>query len=571
MLTCSQIEDLKEGEVGSPMDGHSLSRLMHKRGINVRYLGTIATLAAEQGSKLMSIEVIATQEMIARACKYIFNALVRGVPVPLAPFCISHFLNCLLGAERNPNPKVVPDEGLWKLYHDADFSFEKLTVEGLRASICNEVGRRYRFVLEKGWEAKMKPLQMLRELALKLGLQLRIKNYEFGPAKAPQEVAKVNGDTVATNGNTEKKGKKKKSPAASVADFFESSKGPLTTFEPEDLLNVIPIVKDSASKSQLAEEALEAGRISLIQDHKEIGQELLLESLSLHEQIYGVLHPEVARVYNTLSMLYYQLDEKAAAVELARKAVIVSERTLGVDSAETILNYLNLGLFEHASGNTKIALAYIKHAFGFWRIIYGDAHPDSVTTMNNVAVMLQALKYYTDSRKWFEASLKVCESIFGKSSPHTATLCFQLAQALALDNDSKGAVSKMRDAYTVFLAQLGPKDRNTKEAENWLEQLTQNAVTLARQAKDLQERRKRMLSMTPRVTMSAKPQPQVGQSSTGVVESTTTATSRSGLDSRSIDDLLKFIEGAENPKPKKRSPKVNPKKRGGGTGGSGRN
>lgn len=554
------------------MDGHSLTRLMHKRGINVRYLGTIATLATEQGSKLVSIQVIATQEMIARACKYVFNALVRGIPAPLAPFCISHFLNCLLGAEYNLNPKVVPDESLWKLYHDADFSFEKLTVEGLRASIEKEVTKRYRFELEKGWETKIKPLQMLRELALKLGLQLRVKNYEFGSTKA-QEAAKVNGDVTPTNGSSEKKAKggKKKSPSASVTDLSEPSKGTSTTFEPEDLLNVVPIVKDSASKSQLAEEALEAGRISLIQDHKEIGQELLLESLSLHEQIYGVLHPEVARVYNTLSMLYYQLDEKAAAVELARKAVIVSERTLGVDSAETILNYLNLGLFEHASGNTKTALAYIKHAFGFWRIIYGDAHPDSVTTMNNVAVMLQALKYYTDSRKWFEASLKVCESIFGKSSPHTATLCFQLAQALALDNDSKGAVSKMRDAYNVFLAQLGPKDRNTKEAENWLEQLTQNAVTLARQAKDLQERRKRMLNMTPRVTMSAKPQPQVGQSSSGVVESTTTATSRSGMDSRSIDDLLKFIEGAENPKPKKRTTKMNPKKRGGGASGSSRN
>ncbi|KAH8144960.1 uncharacterized protein LAJ45_10980 [Morchella importuna] len=562
------IEDLKEGEVGSPMDGHSLTRLMHKRGINVRYLGTIAKLALEQGNKLISIQIISIQEMVARACKYILNGLLRGLPNPLAPFCISHFLNCLLGAEHNPNPKVVKDDGLWKLYHDADFSFEQLNIQDLRASIEKEVQKRYRFELEAGWETKIKPLQMLREIALKLGLQMRIKDYQFGSVKEG-EAAKPKEEPTPTNGNGKSGKGKKKSPAASVADFTEVSKSG-STFEPDDLMNIVPIVKDSASKSQLAEEALEAGRISLIQDHKDIGQELLLESLSLHEQIYGVLHPEVARVYNTLSMLYYQLDEKAAAVELARKAVIVSERTLGVDSAETILNYLNLGLFEHASGNTKTALAYIKHAFGFWRVIYGDSHPDSVTTMNNVAVMLQALKYYTDSRKWFEASLKVCENIFGKSSPHTATLCFQLAQALALDNDSKGAVSKMRDAYNVFLAQLGPKDRNTKEAENWLEQLTQNAVTLARQAKDLQERRKRMLQMTPRVTMSAKPQPQVGQSSLGMPESTTTATSRSGMDSRSIDDLLKFIEGSEGPKQKKRQGKTNPKRRGGGGGSASR-
>ena len=56
-----------------------------------------------------------------------------------------------------------------------------------------------------------------------------------------------------------------------------------------------------------------------------------MESLQLHEQIYGVLHPEVARAYHTLSNLLFNLEDKAAALELAHKAVIVSERTLGVD------------------------------------------------------------------------------------------------------------------------------------------------------------------------------------------------------------------------------------------------
>ncbi|KAI5804481.1 clustered mitochondria-domain-containing protein [Geopyxis carbonaria] len=555
------VEELKEGEVGSPMDGHSLTRLMHKRGINIRYLGTIATTAATQGSKLASIRTLAVQEMVARAAKHILNALLRGLPGPLVPYCVAHFLNCLLGHKHNPEPKVTPDEGLWKLYHDADFSFESLTVTDLRSQIHKEVSRRFRYELQE--DDKTKNLQLLREIALKLGLQMRIKDYEFDEPKA--DAAKVNGETPVTNGTSKKKGKK--SSTSGSGSTSPARKGPSTTFTAEDILNIVPIVKDSSSKSQLAEEALEAGRISIMQDQKELGQELLLESLSLHEQIYGVLHPEVARVYNTLSMLYYQLDEKAAAVELARKAVIVSERTVGIDSTETILNYLNLGLFEHANGDTKAALAYIKHAFAFWRIIYGDGHPDSVTTMNNTAVMLQALKFYTDSRKWFEASLTVCEDIFGKNSANAATLSFQLAQALALDNDSKGAVHRMRDAYNIFLAELGPEDRNTKEAENWLEQLTQNAVTIAKQAKDLQSRRQRLLKMTPRVTMSAKPQPQVGQGSVTegrVAESTTSAEALGQLDSRSIDELMKYIEGAEAAsKPKRTSKTANPRRRGG--------
>jgi protein TIF31 len=47
---------------------------------------------------------------------------------------------------------------------------------------------------------------------------------------------------------------------------------------------------------------------------------------------------------------------------LVQRQRLKDERTMGVDSADTILSYLNLSLFEHASGNTKTALVYIKHA-----------------------------------------------------------------------------------------------------------------------------------------------------------------------------------------------------------------
>ena len=72
---------------------------------------------------------------------------------------------------------------------------------------------------------------------------------------------------------------------------------------------------------------------------------------------------------------------RPAACELARKAVIVSERTLGLDNQETILNYLNWALFEHGNGNTKGALAFILHVLHIWRNIFGEGHPDEITMM----------------------------------------------------------------------------------------------------------------------------------------------------------------------------------------------
>jgi len=554
------IHDLKEGDVGFPMDGQSLTKLLHKRGINIRYLGKIAELA--EGKRLESLRIISVQEMVSRGFKHVASKYLRYLPIPLTSSCVSHLLNCLLGTGLNPNPKAEIDEKMAALYPEADLGFQEVSPETLKEEVELQISRRYRYTSEGNWIGHIKSLQLLREICIKLGLQLEMKEYRFtaqelnGMAETKSMTNgsdKENGVTGHSTGSKKKKKARDGSPA-SIASGYTTS----TTFAPDDILNITPVIKEASPRSSLAEEALEAGRISIMQNQKKLGQELLLESLSLHEQIYGIIHPEVARVYNSLSMLYYQLDEKEAAVELARKAVIVSERTLGVDNAETLLNYLNLGLFSHASGETKLALNYVKHALELWKVIYGPDHPDSITTINNAAVMLQNLKEYHESRLWFESSLRICEDVYGKNSINAATLLFQLAQALALDQDSKAAVNRMRESYNIFLTELGSNDKNTKEAESWLEQLTQNAVSIAKHAKDVQARRIRagILGQT-------HPQPQVGQ--TAEAASGRDPRNSMGLDSRSIDELLKFIEGSDQKtkSAKKRPGRSNPKRRGG--------
>lgn len=568
------IHDLYESDVGFPMDGVALTQLLHKRGINIRYLGLMATLAEEKGSRIRAFVTVAIQEMIARAFKHVANGYLRHLPTIFAPNAISHLLNCLLGGGLNETPEAESDENE-SFYADGDFSYKSVTPGQLSKDIQQQVKTRFRYDLPEEWQSSIKPLQLLREVCLKSGIQLAAKDFAF-TKEASTEVPATNG-TAADSAQPEesKKKKNKKARARSESPAEETTSKPQTTFVPDDILNVTPIVKDAAPRSALAEEALEAGKISLAQGQKQLGQELVLESLSLHEQIYGILHPEVAKMYHSLSTIYYQTDEKDAAVELARKAVIVTERTLGIDSHDTILAYLNLSLFEHHVGNTQRALKYVRHALDVWKVIYGPNHPDSITTMNNAAVMFQSLKEYSESRRWFESCFKVCEEFYGKQSINAATILFQLAQALALDGDAKGAVNKMRDAYNVFLNELGADDRNTKEAETWLEQLTQNAVNIAKQAQYLEKRGIRYV-MPSRLRSGTRLQPQNASSAaprtttnngttTTATSSTSTANAASSgtLDSRSIDELLKFIEGdTTNSNKKSKRKSLNPKARG---------
>ncbi|KAI1412878.1 clustered mitochondria-domain-containing protein [Hypoxylon sp. FL1857] len=557
------VNDIKVSDLPFPMDGLSLTKMMHKRGINMRYLGKVVSLC--EGPRLLRLRDLCLQEIITRAFKHVAGTYLRYLPIPLTSACIAHLLNCLLGSGLNSKPTAEIDESLKALYPEADLAFANVTPEGLRQEIEAEAVRRFKFTLESDWHNQLKHLQLLREISLKLGLQLQAKNFQFtsDSSAGATTTTPTNGVNGHTNGeNKESKKKKKKTRDGSPSSIASSVSSPVT-FTPDDVVNVVPIIKDSAPKSAISEEALEGGRHSIMQNNRKIGQELLLESLTLHEQIYGILHPEVARAYSSLAQIYYQLDEKEAAVDLARKAVIVSERTIGVDSAETLLYYLNLGLYVHGSGDSKTALAYVKHALDLWKIIYGPDHPDSITTLNNAAVMLQHMQAYHESRIWFEQALAVCERVMGKQSLPAASLLFQLAQALALDNESKAALGKMRECYNIFLHQLGPENNNTKEAETWLEQLTQNAVAIAKRDKDAQARRLRAGIRFPARNVA------LGGGGAGATAQPAALNNPKSdkPDARSIDDLIKFIEGntAQKKSTKKRAGRSGPKTRVGAT------
>ena len=575
------VNDVKSSDLPFPTDGHSLTRMLHKRGVNMRYLSNVIALC--EGTRLERLRDLCVQEVISRSFKHASAKYLRHLSLPLTSACIAHLLNCLLGSGFNPKPTADIDESLKALYPEADLAFASVTPETLRQEIEGEALRRFKITLDQDWHAKIKHLQLLREVSLKLGLQLQSKNFQFTqsePAASTNEKenAKTNGKTNGatshgangqTNGESKSSKKKKKARDSSPSSVTSSTSVP-HTFTADDVVNIVPVIKDSAPKSAISEEALEGGRHSIIQNNKKIGMELLLESLTLHEQIYGILHPEVARAYSTLSQIYNQLDEKEAAVDLARKAVIVAERTIGVDSAETLLYYLNLSLFLHGTGDSKTALAYVKRSLDLWKVIYGADHPDSITTLNNAAVMLQHMQAYHESRTWFEEALGVCGRVMGAQSLSSASLLFQLSQALALDGEPKAAMARMRECYTIFLRELGAENNNTKEAETWLEQLTQNAVAIARRDKDAQARRLRAgIRFPPRNVALGANSSRAASSASASAAAAPGGAAGSGPDSRSIDDLIKFIEGSGAQKKstaKKRPGRPGPKTRVGAGG-----
>jgi protein TIF31 len=262
-----------------PVETQQLTAFFHKRGINMRYLGKVTKMIDQLSEpRLAQFKHLLKDEMAARALKHLLRQELSKTPLHQTSNLIADFFNLIL-AVRN----------------GADYSSKvtALTPEDLKALVHANVLSRFRYELGQEFWGTVNAT-LFRSLSLKVGIQLLARNYDF---------------------NT-------------------------TTFQESDVLNLYPVIKHAHPRANFAMEAFEHGRVSLAQEQKELGMELIRESVSMHEQIYGPIHNETARAYANLAALYYNNEQPKLALAMQRRAVIAFERTFGFDHPETLRQYV---------------------------------------------------------------------------------------------------------------------------------------------------------------------------------------------------------------------------------------
>lgn len=569
-----------------PFDGAHLSSLLHKAGINLRYLGVIAAKVQasreayqeevakvvetnekaieeekaqqeakkeeeklekadtdaeskdddkdekkEESSKgvfdpivanLKSIELLATQEMVARAAKHILRAYSQDTPAYLLPHVVAHFHNCLLGSEVLDKPVINIDDGLAS-YVDAEvLIFTKLDHQRVIDMIKKEVLVRFRFELPADWIQSVSPLSLMREIALKFGIQWTSQNYGFTADmfKAFQE----SSEGVTSKQKSNKKLKKTK-------DIQEETVKRESIFLPQDIISFTPAVKSSSYKATLLDEIFEAARAKIAADEKDAGVTLLNELVSIYEQIFGVVHPETSSFYSVLSQYYSDLGFNKEASEVARKACVLFERTSGFDSYETISSYINSAYFEAANNSYVDAFKLYQKALNDWDYVCGSSHPSAVTTMTNLAEIVGQVKVVDKANKLFEAALALSFNLNGEDSQISGMIHYRFAGTLVNENRFDEALGHFEKAYRIFSRHIGPDDRLTKDCSNYVANLKTYTAYMKQQAKEKKK---------PGNKVKAPPAPPKAHVKKGKSK---VAQPDPEIASKSVDEILKFIEG----------------------------
>ncbi|KAL8199255.1 UNVERIFIED_CONTAM: hypothetical protein K2H54_038781, partial [Gekko kuhli] len=297
-----------------PMDGATLAEAMHQRGINMRYLGKVVDFITKTPAQaqLDHVYKIGITELITRSAKHIFKTYLQGVELSGLSAAISHFLNCFLSSFPNPVAHLPTDELISKKKNkrrrnrnpgSADHTtWASMSPQELWKNICSEAKAYFDFSLacesvDHAVEVhSLQKITLLREISLKAGIQILLKEYNFDNRHKP-------------------------------------------TFTEEDILNIFPVVKHVNPKASDAFHFFQSGQAKVQQGFLKEGCELISEALNLFNNVYGAMHVEICACLRLLARLNYIMGDYSEALSNQQKAVLMSERVLGIEHPNTVQEY----------------------------------------------------------------------------------------------------------------------------------------------------------------------------------------------------------------------------------------
>lgn len=501
------------------------------------------TLAKLQpvAANMTALVSLCIQEMVARGAKHVLRRLSSGVQPILLPYLVAHFHNCLLGAAVNEAPHVSIDDTLKAIVSEKSLSFSKLTPADVREQVSVEVSRRFRYTLPENWESEVRRMSLLREIALKFGIQWKSQTFHF--EKAAHTAAYAQPKSVTFDLPQEKKKGKK---AHKTAVAAPAPKEPRTTvFEVEDVLGFVPIVKDSGFRCSFVDEIFEAARSQVKSGEREVGLALLAELVSFYQQIYGNVHLETTDFLSTLAATYAEYGMKSEASILARKAVIGYERLVGPDAYETINAYIKASFYDSLNGDHVSAFKLNTKAFSLWESVFGENHPSSVNTLLNFGTILQELSLNDMALKLFEKAIQMSETMNGPTSDITGIIRHRLGVMNVQNNDFEAALEQFTKAGDIFVRAVGPEDFLAVECVTF-------ATNLKRFLAYNEEKKKQAAQAANAAKKTPKPSKPAKEQSPPPKKKANGTAPNPEIANKSVDEIMRFIQGDSEPKKKRK-------------------
>ncbi|CAG9538278.1 unnamed protein product [Cercopithifilaria johnstoni] len=439
-----------------PLDGASLSDSLHSHGINIRYLGKL-TKYIQNIRQLTYLKVICITELLCRCAKHIFQGYLQPVSVAHTAAAVSHFLNCLLSPSTEPlspsNEELfMPANGVRKSRSSKrrkqtnsggkeNDDWAQMSSHSLWERVKSNADFYYAFTVdEENIDAYLSTVgiqktSFLRRFVQIVGIQMLLRDYNLETGKKSQL-------------------------------FFE-----------DDIQGLYCRAKHVDPKAMDAHSLFLSGQTKVQQGQLRAGFDLVLESLNLMNSVYGAVHSDMAQCMRLLARLSYILGDPSEALSQQHKATLMSERCSGLDSSNTVIEYLNLAHFSFANLHIAAALKLLYRARYLLLLIHGENHPFMAEIDANIGVILYAVQEFDDALKFLQNALKLHLTYLEPQALKTALIYHLMAKTYSCRGDFRTALQMEKETFTIYSKTFGNDHEKTKESSECLKHLTQQAVT----------------------------------------------------------------------------------------------
>ncbi|MGN7612920.1 tetratricopeptide repeat protein [Magnetococcales bacterium HHB-1] len=191
--------------------------------------------------------------------------------------------------------------------------------------------------------------------------------------------------------------------------------------------------------------------------HYEQAEDLLLRSLQIHQDLFGLQHLRTAINLNSLAELYRTLGLYYKAEPLLRRTLSIREALLGVDHPETATTLNNLADLYRTIGATYKAEPLFEQALESAEKALGLEHPNVAVVLNNMALLQEATGNYKKAEELHKRALMIREKVLGDNDPNTATSLNNLASLYRNIGKYKESEKLSLRALDILEKKLGPE------------------------------------------------------------------------------------------------------------------
>jgi tetratricopeptide (TPR) repeat protein len=169
----------------------------------------------------------------------------------------------------------------------------------------------------------------------------------------------------------------------------------------------------------------------------------------------------------------------AQARPLFERALAIREEALGPEHPETATSLNNLAVLLEDQGDLANARPLIERALAIKEKALGPEHPDTATSLNVLATLLRDEGDLAGARPLYERALAIYEKALGPEHPDTATVLNNLALLRMDQGDFAAARLLYERAMAIREKALGPEHPWTATSLNNLASLLHNQGELA--------------------------------------------------------------------------------------------